>query len=161
MSEKSEVLQGKKVLVVDDSKEQRAIAAALYTELGLSVVGEAEDGLEAIEKLEELKPDIISLDIIMPNMDGIECYSKISKDCPDTKVLFLSCLAKNSEVREILTNKIDSSILLSKPCDIEVLHKALLKLYGAGSESVLEQVTEENALAPELDQSEGETQVPQ
>lgn len=134
MSEQKDLLQGKKVLVVDDSKDQRQAITGLYKDLGCQVIGEAEDGLETLDKIEELKPEIVSLDIIMPNMDGIECYSKISKDYPEIKVVFLSCLAKNSEVREILTKKIDSQILLSKPCEKEVLKKALLRLYGIQSE---------------------------
>lgn len=130
MDEQAQILREKKVLIVDDSSVQRKAVAALYHEIGCQVVGEAEDGLETLAKLEELKPDIVSLDIIMPNMDGIECYRKIIQEKPEVKVLFLSCLVKNTEVRDILSHKIDPSILLPKPCDKEVLLKALLGLYG-------------------------------
>lgn len=134
MTNGNDVLKGKKVLIVDDSKGQREAASSLYRDLGCQVVGEAEDGVETLVKIEELKPDIVSLDIIMPNMDGIECFNKIQKDYPEIKVLFLSCLAKNSEVRDILTKKISSDILLSKPCEKDVLQKALLNLYGVKQE---------------------------
>ena len=127
--EETESLKGRKILVVDDSPEQRQLVESLYNEIGCTVVGGAEDGLDALAKLEELKPDVVSLDIIMPNMDGIECYEKILSKAPGVKVLFMSCLAKNPEVREALAQKVESSLLLPKPCEQEVLVKALLGLY--------------------------------
>ena len=127
--EEAENLKGKRILVVDDSPEQRQLVQSLYTEIGCTVVGEAKDGLDALGKIEEHKPDVVSLDIIMPNMDGIECYDKILKNSPGVKVLFMSCLAKNPEVREALAQKVNSSLLLPKPCEQEVLVKALLDLY--------------------------------
>jgi len=122
-------LKGKRVLVVDDSRSQMTGVIALYKELGCEVVGQAENGIEALKKIKELHPEIVSLDIIMPDMDGIECYQNISKNYPEIKVIFLSCLVKNLEVREVLTKKIDPAILLPKPCEKEVLLKALTNLW--------------------------------
>ena len=143
MTEEIQTLKGKKVLVVDDSIDQRKTVESLYREIGCVVIGEAEDGLEALDKIVELSPDIVSLDIIMPNMDGIECYEKILEKNLDVKVLFLSCLAKNSEVREVLTRKLDSSILLPKPCEKDVLIKALLGLYVKSGDVPSEQASVE------------------
>ena len=126
----SDFLKGKKVLVVDDSHSQREGVIKLYKELGCQVIGRAENGVEALQKITELDPEIISLDIIMPYMDGVECYKRISKVYPEIKVVFLSCLVKNSEVREVLTKNIDSDILLPKPCTKEKLNSALSKLYN-------------------------------
>lgn len=135
MSEAAQILQGKKVLVVDDSAEQRKLMADLYRSLGCTVVGEAGDGLEALSQVDKEKPDIVSLDIIMPNMDGIECHKRLQGDYPDIKVLFVSCLVKNTEIRDILTGKLDASILVPKPCEKEVLMKALMSLYEEGGDS--------------------------
>ena len=129
MSPNTESLKGKKVLVVDDSHSQRAEVVRLYQKLGCQVIGRAENGLEALKKIEQLKPEIVSLDIIMPDMDGIECYKVILEKYPEVKVVFLSCLVKNAEVREILTKNIDPAILLPKPCDADILVKALSGLY--------------------------------
>jgi two-component system chemotaxis response regulator CheY len=133
MGENTQILQGKRVVVVDDSSEQRKLIAELYRSFGCTVVGEANDGVEALLQVEKEQPEIVSLDIIMPNMDGVECYRKLQKDHPQVKVLFISCLIKNSEVRDILTNKLDPSILVPKPCEKEVLRKAVLGLYGEAS----------------------------
>lgn len=151
-----QILQGKTVLVVDDSSEQREAVAALYQELGCKVVGQAEDGLETLSKVKELSPDIVSLDIIMPNMDGIECYKNISENHPEVKVLFLSCLAKNFEVRDALVKKIDASILLPKPCERDVLEKAVLALYNV---TQTEEVEEKKGDDSDINLSEESSEV--
>ena len=120
---------GKKVLVVDDSHSQRAGVIKLYEQLGCEVIGRAENGIDALEKVAKLQPEIVSLDIIMPDMDGVECYKRVTKEYPHIKVLFLSCLVKNKEVREVLTKNIDPKILLPKDCNKEVLSKALQGFY--------------------------------
>ena len=112
--------------------------AEFYESFGCTVVGEASDGVEALLQVEKKKPEIVSLDIIMPNMDGVECYRKLQKDHPQVKVLFVSCLIKNSEVRDILITKLDPSILVPKPCEKEVLRKAVLGLYGGTSSHAAE-----------------------
>ena len=71
-------MEGKSVLIVDDSDRIREELRSEYSEQGFKVVGECENGLQAIEFLEEHPNiDLVSLDIIMPEMDGIECYRAI------------------------------------------------------------------------------------
>ena len=74
-----ETWQDKKILIVDDSQLVREDLADLYSELGLKVIGGAADGVSAIEQVEKLDPDLVSLDIIMPEMDGISAYKKIKE----------------------------------------------------------------------------------
>ena len=62
-----------KVLIVDDSADMRESLRAKYESFGYQVVGEARDGLEGLQMMKELQPNFVSLDIIMPEMDGIEC----------------------------------------------------------------------------------------
>jgi len=83
-----------RVLVVDDSAYMRVVLRdMLQSELGLTVVGTAKNGLDAIEKVKELEPDVVVLDIQMPKMDGIATLQKIMTEKP-TKVVMLSAMDK-------------------------------------------------------------------
>ena len=78
-------------LVVDDFEPfRRFVCSTLGTRPGLQVVGEASDGLEAVQKAEELQPDLILLDIGLPTLNGIEAAHRISRLVPSAKILFVS-----------------------------------------------------------------------
>jgi DNA-binding NarL/FixJ family response regulator len=80
-----------RVLVVDDYEPfRRFVCAMLGERQDMQVIGEASDGLNAIRKAEELKPDLIVLDIGLPTLNGIEAGRRIRKLCPECKILFLS-----------------------------------------------------------------------
>jgi DNA-binding NarL/FixJ family response regulator len=80
-----------RVLVVDDYEPFRRFACStLGKRQDLQVIGEASDGLEAVRKAEELKPDLIVLDIGLPTLNGIEVARRIRKLCPECKILFMS-----------------------------------------------------------------------
>jgi len=80
-----------RILVVDDFEPWRMkVCAMLQSHPDLKVIGEAEDGLEAVRKAEELKPDLILLDIGMPALSGIEAAERISKIVPAAKILFVT-----------------------------------------------------------------------
>jgi DNA-binding NarL/FixJ family response regulator len=80
-----------RVLVVDDYKPfRRFVCSTLGKRRHLQVIGEASDGLEAVRKAEELKPDLMVLDIGLPSLNGIEVARRIRKLCPECKILFLS-----------------------------------------------------------------------
>jgi DNA-binding NarL/FixJ family response regulator len=80
-----------RVLVVDDYEPFRRFACTtLCKRQDLQVIGEAADGLEAVRKAEELKPDLIVLDIGLPTLNGIEVARRICKLCPECKILFMS-----------------------------------------------------------------------
>jgi NarL family two-component system response regulator LiaR len=87
------------VLVVDDHVVvRRGIRALLATVDGVKVVGEAQDGQEALEKIETLRPDVILLDLLMPRMDGIEVTRRaIAKD-PEARILVLTSFAADDKV---------------------------------------------------------------
>lgn len=69
----------KNILIVDDAAFMRMMIKDILTKNGYNVVGEAENGLKAIEKYNETKPDLILMDITMPEMDGIQALKKIKK----------------------------------------------------------------------------------
>lgn len=81
-----------KVLVVDDSAFARSmIVAKLESEPGIKVVAQARDGLEAVQMTKELKPDVVTMDVAMPHMDGLAALKQIMMECP-TPVVMLSAL---------------------------------------------------------------------
>ena len=80
-----------RVLVVDDHiVVRKGIRALLATEADIEVVGEAENGKEALQKVAELGPDIVVMDIVMPEMNGLEATKQIYKKYPKTRVVMLS-----------------------------------------------------------------------
>ena len=88
-----------KVLIVDDHTVIRdGIRALLTLQKDISVVGEAVDGKEAVEKVLELSPDVVLMDIVMPVMNGLEATKHICKECPQTKVLMLTQYADEENI---------------------------------------------------------------
>jgi len=82
----------KTVLVVDDSAMMRKIVMKLLKEADYEVIGQASGGQQAIQRYQELKPDFVTMDITMPDMDGISAGVEIMTFSPDAKILFMSNL---------------------------------------------------------------------
>ncbi len=83
-----------RVLVVDDSAFARfAIAKRIRTDVQIEVVGQARDGFEAVDMTKNLKPDVVTMDVTMPRMDGLEAVKEIMAECP-TPVVMLSALTR-------------------------------------------------------------------
>lgn len=92
-----------RILIVDDHDlMRRGIKALLQSHAGWEVVGEAHTGREAVAKAEELKPDVVILDISMPDLNGIEAARRIRKSSPNTEVLILSVHYSDQLIRDIL-----------------------------------------------------------
>src|SRR6478752_9429720 len=87
-----------RALIVDDSPKVRSELRLLLSRMGWNIVGEAENGIEALELTEELKPDLVTLDIIMPEMDGIECYRELRRLSHSPRCLLISVLAAEPRV---------------------------------------------------------------
>ena len=85
----------KRVLVVDDAIFMRNIIKDIFASGGFDVVGEASNGLEAIERYKELKPDLVTMDLVMPFKNGIEATREILKG--DTKAVVVMCSALGQE----------------------------------------------------------------
>jgi two-component system chemotaxis response regulator CheY len=92
----------KKVLVVDDTKFMRDILKGILSKKDLEVAGEAANGREAVEKYRELKPDLVTMDIIMPEMDGIEAVKKIMERNPAARILMCSAMGQQALVIEAI-----------------------------------------------------------
>lgn len=88
-----------RLLLVDDhSLFRRGLAGLLEKEEGFTVVGEAQDGAQAVQKAQQLKPDVILMDISMPGTDGIAATQKIRRDVPSAKIVMLTILEQDKKL---------------------------------------------------------------
>ena len=91
---------GKTILIVDDAAFMRMMIRDILTKNGYEVVGEAENGGRAIEKYKELLPDLVIMDITMPEVNGIEAVREIRKINPDSQVIMCSAMGQQAMVIE-------------------------------------------------------------
>jgi len=102
-----------KILIVDDQERaRRGLKALLATQPELEVVGEAADGEEAVRLAEALRPDVVLMDVRMPNMDGIEATKRIKRAHPEIKVIVLTMY--DTHRREALEAGADAFVLKSE-----------------------------------------------
>lgn len=92
----------KRVLIVDDAAFMRMLLKDIITKAGYEVVGEAANGVEAVEKFKELKPDVVTMDITMPEMNGIDAIKKIREFAPDAKIIVCSAMGQQAMVVEAI-----------------------------------------------------------
>src|SRR5207253_3551346 len=78
------------VLICDDAIFMRTMVGDILTQAGFEIVGEAETGLQAVEKYQQLKPDLVTMDIVMPDMGGIDAVREFCKLDPEARVPMLS-----------------------------------------------------------------------
>ena len=124
-----------KVLFVDDHEMVRiGISSYLSTQSDIDVVGEGKSGKDAIEKAHELKPDLILMDLLMDDMDGVEATEQVKKDLPNIKVVMLTSYIEDNEVYRALDSGVDSYIL--KTTSASDIAEAIRKTYN--NESVFE-----------------------
>ncbi|HEU0080178.1 MAG TPA: response regulator [Longimicrobiaceae bacterium] len=90
------------VLICDDAIFMRTMIGDILTQAGFQIVGEAETGLQAVEKYRALKPDLVTMDIVMPDMGGIDAVREIVKDDPGAKVLMCSAMGQQALVIEAI-----------------------------------------------------------
>lgn len=116
----------KKVLIVDDAAFMRMSIKNILTNYEYEIVGEAENGLEAVEKYKELQPDIVTMDITMPELDGIQALRMIKKLDPGASVVMVSALGQEAKMKEAIIYGAKGFIV--KPFKEEILLGALAKL---------------------------------
>ncbi len=113
------------VLIVDDAAFIRMQLKQILEKNGFHVAGEAENGRIALKKIQELNPDIVTLDITMPEMDGIECMEEISRLEYKPTVVIVSAMGQESYVQRAIMSGAKGFII--KPYKEEVVIKTLAK----------------------------------
>jgi two-component system chemotaxis response regulator CheY len=116
----------KKVLIVDDAAFMRVSIKNMLTKNGYEVVGEAENGKIALQKYQDLGPDVVTMDITMPEMDGLTSLKKILELDPGANVVMISAMGQESMVREAVLSGAKGFIV--KPFKEDVITAALNNL---------------------------------
>jgi two-component system chemotaxis response regulator CheY len=128
MTGAADLWRGRRVLVVDDEKFIRVILSRMLAELGLEVVGSAGNGREAVEKCTALTPDIVTLDISMPEMDGLAALRAIVAQQPEIRVLMSSSFSDKRVVAEAVRG--GARGYLTKPFDLASIREKLDLIYS-------------------------------
>jgi len=115
-----------KVLIVDDAAFMRISIKNMLTKNGYEVVGEAENGLIGVEMYKELQPDIVTMDITMPEMSGLDALKEITKIDPQAKVVMVSAMGQEAMVREAIVSGAKGFIV--KPFKEDGIIAAIKKL---------------------------------
>ncbi|MCF6466301.1 response regulator [Clostridium sp. Cult2] len=92
----------KGILIVDDASFMRMMIKDILTKNGFEVVGEAENGINAVEKYKELRPELVIMDITMPEMDGIQAVKEIKSIDPNSKIIMCSAMGQQAMVIEAI-----------------------------------------------------------
>jgi two-component system chemotaxis response regulator CheY len=115
-----------KIMIVDDSRIIRRKIARCLEEHELEVIGRASNGVEAVEIFKQARPDIVTMDLTMPEMDGIECIEQLVNLDPSVKILVVSALADKATAIEALRKGANG--FLCKPFTDRELSDALSEL---------------------------------
>ena len=117
-----------RVLIVDDAAFMRMMIKDILSKNGYEVVGEAENGQKAVEKFQELKPDLTTMDITMPEMDGIEALKKIKAADANASIIMCSAMGQQAMVIEAIQSGAKDFIV--KPFQADRVLEAVKKVVG-------------------------------
>ena len=118
----------KNIMIVDDAAFIRLMIKDILTKNGYNVVGEAENGVKAIEMYKETKPDLVLMDITMPEMDGIGALKGIRSEDPNANVIMCSAMGQQAMVIEAIQSGAKDFIV--KPFQAERVLEAVKKVVG-------------------------------
>lgn len=117
-----------KILIVDDALFMRNLIRDALEPLGFVIAGEAENGVEAVNKFQSLHPDLTTLDIIMPEMDGLEALKAIRGFSSDAKVIMITAVDQRDAMLQAM--KLGVSDFIVKPFDDRRVISAVEKALG-------------------------------
>ena len=115
-----------KIMIVDDAAFMRITIKNMLQKSEHEVIGEAENGKVAVEKYRELKPDIVTMDITMPEMDGLVALKEIRKEDPGAKIIMVSAMGQEAMVRDAILSGAKGFIV--KPFKEDGILSAISKL---------------------------------
>lgn len=113
----------KRVMVVDDAAFMRVSIKNMLTKHGFEVVGEAENGEVAVQKYKELEPDVVTMDITMPQKDGLAALKEILSFSPNANIIMVSAMGQEGMVREAIISGAKGFIV--KPFKEDVIVSAI------------------------------------
>jgi len=122
------LMAGKNILIVDDAAFMRMMIKDILSKNGYVVVGEAENGAKAVEKYNELKPDLVIMDITMPEMDGIEAVKAIKGINSNADIIMCSAMGQQAMVIESI--QAGAKDFIVKPFQAERVIEAVSKVTG-------------------------------
>lgn len=117
-----------KVLIVDDAAFMRMMIKDILQKNGYEIVGEASNGIAAVDLYKKEKPDIVTMDITMPDMDGIEAVKEIKSFDPNAKVIMCSAMGQQSMVMDAI--KAGAKDFIVKPFQADRVLEAIKKVLG-------------------------------
>ncbi|MNM84656.1 Chemotaxis protein CheY [compost metagenome] len=117
-----------RILIVDDAAFMRMMIRDILSKNGFEVVGEAQDGAQAVEKFKELHPDLITMDITMPEMDGIAALKEIKKLDPNARVIMCSAMGQQAMVIDAI--QAGAKDFIVKPFQSDRVIEAINKTLG-------------------------------
>ncbi len=117
-----------KILLVDDAAFMRMMLKDILTKNGYNVVGEAENGAQAVEKYNELKPNLVVMDITMPEMDGIQAAKAIKGADPNALIIMCSAMGQQAMVIEAI--QAGAKDFIVKPFQPDRVLEAVKKVIG-------------------------------
>ena len=115
-----------RILIVDDSRTSRKILRNILETAGNEIVAEAMDGQDGINKFKDINPDIVTLDITMPVMDGLEALKNIKAENPAAKVIMVTAAGQQNKMIDAI--KLGASEFVTKPFEPEEIVKMVNKL---------------------------------
>lgn len=118
----------KNILICDDAAFMRMMIKDILTKNGYNVAGEAENGAKAVEKYNELKPDLVLMDITMPEMDGIQALKNIKAADPGATVIMCSAMGQQAMVIESI--QAGAKDFIVKPFQADRVLEAVKKVVG-------------------------------
>ncbi len=116
------------ILIVDDAAFMRMMIKDVLTKNGYTVLGEAENGQKAIEKYKELDPELVIMDITMPEVDGIQAVKEIKKDDANAKIVMCSAMGQQAMVIEAI--QAGAKDFIVKPFQADRILEAVKKVIG-------------------------------
>ncbi|WP_064093588.1 response regulator [Rossellomorea aquimaris] len=116
------------ILVVDDAKFMRMTLGNMLTSSGHEVIGEAENGRVAIEKYRELQPDLVTMDITMPEVNGLEAVKSILVEHPHAKIIMCSAMGQQKVVVEAI--EAGAKDFIVKPFDEVRVEESIKRVLG-------------------------------
>ncbi len=120
----------KRVLIVDDALIMRMKIKEIAEQAGWEIAGQAASGTEAVERYREVKPDLVTMDIIMPEMDGVAALRAIRNQDPQAQVVMVSAVDQREKLMECI--RLGAVDFVVKPFDTDRLRNFFEKLRRAG-----------------------------